>query len=272
MKKTALTIMVLGTLYLVLSTSVRAQAFDFNKAYQDYQYNLSLYNQDFTNYQGARDFYLKNPTLTLKEDARIKTLIMLRERDELMKVYLTAVRMKIVETNGLSTDQKNSVFGKIDAEVAWYINHKVTYLDSDPLENLFGKSSESESRYKTNTSLVIYEGLFDISLGQEEGLRSNQETIYRDLRSIIDQEVATGKLDINPFNRWFTDIENVIQNLKQNEVLSQTDIQKLYSENYVQPKSVFSSSINPLASSVALLSQLNGFLTEVAVSIQNQMQ
>lgn len=270
MKKAALIALLFSFLYFIVTASVRAQTFDFNKAYQDYQYTLSIYNQSFSDYQDSRDFYLKNPTLTLKEDARQKTLTMLRNRDELMKVYLTAIRMKLTETQGLSDKDKNNIFGKIDPEVAWYTNHKSLYKDDDPLENLFGKSSESESRYKTNTSPIVYEALFDTDLGQEQGLRMRQEDIYKNLRAIINQKVSAGTLDINPFNRWFTDIENVIQNLKQNEAQSQTEIQKMYSENYVSPQSTFNSSIQPLNASVALLSQLNGFLSEVTTSIENQ--
>ena len=270
MKRATLTALVFSTLYFVLGTSIRAQSFDFNKAYQDYQYTLSVYNQSYTDYQDARDFYSKNPTLTLKEDARKKTLTMLRDRDELMKVYLTALRMKLVETQGLTVDDKNNIFGKIDTEVAWYESHKTTYLDSDPLENLFGKSDESESRYKTNTSPVAYEALFYISLGTEQGLRSTQEDIYKNLRTIIDQDVAAGKYDINPFNRWFTDIESVVQEIKRSEDKAKSGIQKMHDQNYIQPVSVFNASISPLNSSIDLLTRLNRFLIEVTTSIQNQ--
>ena len=272
MKKTALFIaaaIVLSTKHFVPSTAF-AQTFDFAKAYQDYQYTLGVYTQSFTDYQDARDFYLKNPTLTLKEETRKKTLSMLRNRDELMKVYLTALRMKIVETQGLSETDKNNIFGKIDAEVAWYVNHGTNYLDSDPLENLFGKSSESESRYKTNTSPIAYEALFYISLGTEQKLRSDQEDIYKNLRSVIDRDVAAGKYDINPFNRWFTDIESVIQDIKQNETKARAGIQKMYDQNYLRPVSTFNASIDPLNSSIDLLNQLNRFLVEVTTSIQNQ--
>lgn len=272
MQKTALTLLVLSTLFTVLGTNVRAQTFDFFRAYQDYQYSLSVYNQSFSDFQDAKDFYLKNPTLTLKEDARKKTLTMLRNRDEMMRVYLTALRMKIVETSGFDESDKNKIFGKIDPEVAWYASHKANYKDDDPLEDLFGKSSESESRYKTNTAPVAYESLFDITLGQEQGLRSSQEAIYKNLRSIIDTQVSAGKLDINPFNRWFTDIEAVIQDLKKDETEGQTQIQKMYGQYYVQPLGIYNTAIGPLDKSVNFLSQLNGFLVEVATSLQNQTQ
>ncbi len=273
MKKTVLLIaiaIVLSTKYFVPST-VWAQTFDFNKAYQDYIYTLSVYDQSFSDYEDARDFYKKDKTLTLKEEARKKTLTMLRNRDELERVYLTALRLKIVELKGLKDEEKVNIFAKIDSEAAWYQSHKENYKDGDSLEDLFNKSDEATDRYKNTTQQIIYEALFTVSLGEVTGLRSDHERMYSDLRGIIDTGVNEGKLDINPFNRWFTDIENVISELKDNEQKAKDQIQKIYGQTY-SPKSSYDTAIATLSSSVTLLKQLNNFLIEVVNSIKNQLQ
>lgn len=231
-----------------------AQTFDAAKAYQDYQYSLDIYNQANTAFENAKNFYLTNKTLTLKEDTRKKLLVMLKDRDQLESVYLTALRMKMLETN-------SSISGNIEGEIAWYKDHINNYKDSDPAEDLFNKSSESESRYKTNTAPIVYESLFNISLGEEIGIRQDHEAIYSNLKSMI--------TDPNPFNRWFTDIDLTINELKQNEDLSKTQIQKIY-DQYSAGSSSYNSAIETLASSVKPLTQLNSFLTEVATSIKNQ--
>lgn len=269
-KNTLLITITLIILFAIFNRNVYAQTFDFSKAYQDYQYNQSIYNQSFNDYQEAKGFYLKNPTLTLKEEARKKALLMLKNRDELIRVYLTALRMKIFENKGLSENNKNDIFEKIDTEISWIVNHKASFMDTDTLEILFEKSKESENRYKDKTLPVIYESLFYSSLGAEQKMRSDQEQIYNILRSIIDQDVSKGKYDINPFNRWFTDIEDVIQKIKQNEILSQSNIKKLYDQNHIDPTNIFNTSIDPLNSILGLLSQLNRFLLELLTSIKNQ--
>lgn len=270
MKNTAVAALV--SLFLLLSTSVaKAQTFDAAKAYSDYQYQLSVYQQDYSDYQDAKTFYMENPTLQLKEDARQKTLKMLRDRDQLVATYLTAIRMQIVETTGLNDSQKGTIFGKIDSEVAWYQGHIKNYLTSDALTDLFNKSDESKSRYATNTTPIIDEGLFDIGLSQEIGLRQAHQQIYSDLKDYINQQVAAGKLKIDPFNRWLNDTDTVLTELQTNESTGATKIQAVYAQNYNQ-NSAYNDAIQILMSSIDPLNQLNSYLTEMLTSIQNQMQ
>ncbi|HET7099191.1 MAG TPA: hypothetical protein VFI61_03095 [Patescibacteria group bacterium] len=261
-------IVFLSTAYSVLSTA-SAQTFDAEKAYLDYQFSLTTYDKSFTEYQDARDFYLKSQTLTLKEDARIKTVKMLESRDQLEIVYLTALRMKILETKGISNDDKNRIFGNIDSEVEYYKKHIENYKDDDSLENLFNKNGEAESRYKSNTSPIIYESLFLISLGEQIGIRNDNELEYGTIKDFINSGVASGKLQMNPFNRWLGDIDSVIESLKKNESLASTQIQNIHGQFY-SVSSSYQKALDTLTVSSKLLTQLNGFLIEVLTSIKNQ--
>lgn len=270
MKTTAFKIiLVVSALFLVLTNRAKAQAFDSNKAYQDYQYSLGVYQTSYSAYQASKDFYLKSPTLTLKEDARKKTLAMLRDRDQLISVYITMLRMNILGVKGLSNDEKNTIFGKLDPEVKWYQDHKSSYQDGDPLETLFTKSTEAADRYKATTQPIIYETLFNISLGTEVGIRMDHEEIYTNLKSIVDSGVASGKLDMNPFNRWFSDIDTTISQLKINDDKAKAKIVNVYGQYYSIVGS-YNSGTDTLATSLTSLSELNRFLTEVLTSIKNQ--
>ncbi len=262
MKKAVLTITLIATSVLLVVKISFAQDFSFDRAFQDYQYSLSVYNQAYSDYQDARDFYRKNQTLTLKEDARKKTLEMLRDRDQLFAVYLTALRMRILELPGLSGDEKNNIFGKIDSEVQWYKSHKDSYKDGDPLEDLFNKSKEAEDRYQTNTLPLVYESLITISLGEEIGIRLSHEEIYSGLKSTITNP--------DPFSRWISDTDSVISTLKQNEDQTRTQIPKLYGQLYSITGS-YNTAIQTLASSVKSLTQLNSFITEMLTAIKNQI-
>ena len=251
------------------SATAKAQTFDAKTAYSDYQYQLSIYQKDYSDFQDAKTFYLSNPTLQLKEDARQKTLKMLKDRDQLMIVYLTALRMQILETTGFDDSQKGAVFGRIDSEVAWYKNHSTNYINSDELIDLFTKSDEIKSRYETNTTPIINESLFAIGLSQEMGLRVAHQQIYSDLKKYIDDQVAKGLLKIDPFNRWLNDTDSVLQLLQKNEVAAATKIQDIYTQSY-GVGSIYDNSLQILTSSIDPLNQLNNYLTELLVSIQNQ--
>lgn len=269
MQKKIVVILATFLLLIFVFRSTLAQELGSEHAYADYQFTLQTYTNFNSDFEAARDFYLKNQTLTLKEDARKKLLKMIKSRDQLELVYMTAIRAKIVESKGISDNDKNTVFGNIDNEVVWYKNHQENYKDGDPIEDLFNKSNESESRYKTNTLPVIYEALFYASLGDQVAIRLENESEYQSLKTLVTNGVTNGKLDMNPFNRWFTDIESVINILKTNEEKAKKQISTIHSQSF-STSSSYNSSISILEDSIIPLSQLNNFLIEVLTSIRNQ--
>ncbi len=263
-------ILVLGTLYFVLSTSVHAQTFDAQKAFQDYQYQQTVYLQTQADYEDAKTFYQKNPTLQLREDARKKTLTFLKARDQLLATYLTAIRIQLTETHGLTANEKGGLFGKIDPEVAWYQNHVGNYQDGDELATLFSKSDESKNRYTLTTRFIVYDTLFNISFSQEIGIRQDHQAIYADLKSFINDQVAAGKLKIDPFNRWLNDTDAVLIVLTQNDDLARKKILPLYTQAGTQNRA-YNSAVQVLTTSLTPLAQLNNYLSELLASIESQM-
>lgn len=268
MKKLVLSAIVFGVLCLAVLKTVQAQSLTFDRAYQDYQFNLTIYDTAYSDYQNAKTAYLDNPTLALKETARQKTYTMLVDRDQLMVVYLTALRARIAELPGLSPEDKGNIFSKIDPDVNFYVNHKGSFHSDDSLDQLFATASESQSQYKKTTSLIVEESLFDISLGQVEGLRIEHEQIFTGLKSMIDAGVASGKLTLDPFNRWLTDIDTTDKMLKENESTAKTQIAQIYASAY-SFQGGYDAAINTLSTSIKPLTQFNEFLTEVANYIKS---
>lgn len=249
--------------------TVAAQDLNAQKAYQDYQYQQSNYLTAEAEYDDAKTFYKKNPTLQLREEARVKTLNLLKSRDQLMVVYLTALRSQITETTGFTGDEKRAIFGNIDPEVIWYQTHIVNYNDGDDLNTLFNKSDESKTRYQSFTRFIISNSLFDISLSQEIGLRVDHQAIYSDLQNFINDQVSQGKLKIDPFNRWLSDTDSVLQILNKNEAAAKVKIPSFYAKNY-SLSTTYTTSLQILNSSINPLTQLNNYLTEMLTYIQSQ--
>jgi hypothetical protein len=258
-------------LYLMFNSNntVQAQSLDAEKAYQDYQFQQSMYQSSYSEYKDAVTFYKSQATLQLKEDARQKTLKMLKDRDQLIVVYLTALRTKFAETKGFNDTDKSSVFSKIDPEIEWYKNHITTYLNGDDLPTLFTRSAESKSRYKDSTTVIIYEITFDISLSTEIWFRIDHTSIYSDLTKHITDQVTAGKLRIDPFNRWFSDTDNVLQSLQSNESAAQVKLQLIFSQPYSM-NSNYQEAMSILNTSVIQIKQLNNYLLEMIATIQNQ--
>jgi hypothetical protein len=271
MKKTALTIFVLF-LFLVKTLPVQAQDFTAQKAFEDYQFQQTLYLTAEAEYEDAKAFYKKNPTLQLREEARKSTLSFLRIRDQLTATYLTALRMKLVETTGLSDEEKGGFFGKIDPEVAWYENHLANYQDADELATLFSKSDEVKARYNSTTRFVAYDVLFFISLSEQLGIKHDHQVVYADLKNFINDRIAEGRLRIDPFNRWLNDTDAVLIVLNQNEALARTKIATLYSRRNIAPNTTYNSSVQILTTTMKPISQLNNYLMELLKTIEGQMQ
>ncbi len=251
--------------------NVKAQEFTAKKAFEDYQFQQSLYLQAEQEYKDAKTFYKKNPTLQLREEARKKTIAMLKLRDQLIITHLTAIRMKLVESTGLGSDEKGAVFGKIDSEVVWYQTHKDSYQEGDELNTLFTKSDEVKTRYSATTRYIVFEALFGISLSEQVGFRNDHQLVYADLKNFINDQVAAGKLRIDPFNRWLNDTDSVLTVLSQNETQARKKISTLYSQNYAVVQT-YNSSVQILQNSINPLRLLNNYLTELLVAIETQLQ
>lgn len=255
--------------FLVFENPAIAQEFSAQKAYQDYQYQLSSYLQANTEYEDAKTFYQNNSTLQLREEARKKTLALLKSRDQLMVVYLTALRIQIVESTGFTTDEKGSVYSQIDPEILWYQEHITNYQDGDDLSTLFTKSDESKTRYQSTTRPIIYNSLFDITLSQQIGMRIDNQSVYTGLKNFINDQVSLGKLKIDPFNRWLSDIDTVLSFLNQNETEAKTHIPIFYTRSY-SLNQTYTTGIQILTNSVKPITQLNNYLIEMLTYLESQ--
>jgi hypothetical protein len=249
-------------LFILATDKVFAQDFTADKAYQDYQYQLTNYRQAYDDFQETRTFYKRNPTLQLREEARKKTLTMLKSRDQLMIVYLTAIRMQIVESTGFTNDDKATIYSKLDPEVSWYQTHVNSYQDGDDLNTLFTKSNESKDRYNSLSKAVIYNTLFDTTLSQEIGLRIDHQLIYSDLKNLLNDKVSRGEVKIDPFNRWLSDTDNILISLGQNEASAKTLIPNFYTLKY-NLVGTYNSGVDSLDTSVGPLGKLNNYLYEM---------
>jgi len=263
--------LLLGTRYCVLST-IHAQDFTFEKAYQDYIFTQSQYQERLVDFQKAKDNYQKNQTLNLKETARQELYKLLMSREDLLRVYLIATRMKVLENKGLSNEEKQVQIKKIDTEIEWINTHKTKYQESDTVEDLTNKSKETESRYKTNTSISIYESLFYITYGELFDNKKSNLNVYSNLKKYIEKNVVENKFRIDPFNRWFGDIENAEKEITTNEIKAMEKIKKLYTENYNNPANNFNTTIAILEENLNKLGQLNNFVFELLNTIRLQLK
>jgi hypothetical protein len=160
---------VTSVFYTGFTSPVKAQdvdsSFDYQRAYQDYVHMGNTHRKAYEEYEVARNQYIKFGTLTSRAKAQEKTYEMLKTRDDLIRSYLTAIRMRLVQATGLVEDEKAVVYSELDPEVAWYIEHKNSYKSTDTLDELVRKSDEVKKHYE-HTTVVIYHTLSLIPIGK----------------------------------------------------------------------------------------------------------
>jgi len=210
-------LLVLFFLSLVFTPAILSQEpseFDYNRAYRDYIYNFDVYRNANIEYEAARAQYLKFKTLKSQQDAYDATLAMLKARDEAVRTYLTALRMKLRETEGVPFGSREVQFSLIDSEVAWFAEHRETLPSAGTLEDLAEDSDEAKDRYGKIVPL-FYETLITVSLGKVANIRDAQSKVLDKVRDkvleIKNEENPEYKFEdrkIQIIERWILEVEN----------------------------------------------------------------
>jgi hypothetical protein len=239
----------------LLSThSVLAQDFSYQKALQDYKYTYSLYAQADSDYQLAKAQYINSKTLTAQTKAQQATYAFLRARDDVLRTYLSALRQKLAETNGLVDSDRNILYSRIDQEVSWYIDHRDKIPSAGSLDDLFSDSEKAREHYKATEGLMyrIFSTLTDAPLrnfhDRIDNIISAASNITLEIKQNKDKDTST-------IERWIIETQNRIDRSKEKEISTYRSIPSIEQES-----SAFNASDK--------LPIYNGFLTRYDESLQ----
>ncbi|MDP3918188.1 MAG: hypothetical protein Q8Q30_03380, partial [Candidatus Woesebacteria bacterium] len=192
-------------------------------------------------------------TLSNKEQLRISTYKFIGSRNNLVKNYLTMLRMKGLEKPN----------AKIDPEVIWYQNRKNSYSENDSLEDILSKSKEEDIHFKTETLLVVYFALSNISLDQVKTIKEEHFKLYKNLKNESEELVKLGRADASLFDRWFKDIDQELDNISTIEKDTLIQIEKITGSDEYQRNSGYKKNIETLEPAKINLLKLNGFVKEL---------
>lgn len=277
-RKISITLLMLVVLTLSLvhksslynSNDVLAQDFTFIKARQDYIFSEDNYKKDLFDFNLKKGAYQKNKTLSLKEELRISMNKFVQSRNILVKNYLTMLRLKTVESLGIDSSIKESIYSKLDAEVAWYGGRKDSYTETTPLEDIVNKSKEEDSRYNTDTLPIIYFSLAHISLGEVKDIKQQHIKLYEELKNESGELIKLGRADSSLFERWFNDINKELIDISDIEKLGLVEIEKILGADKFQRESGYKKSIEILSQSRSNLLRLNSYVGELESVIANK--
>lgn len=243
------------------TASSQESQFDFFRAYQDYTFNYGVYRRAHNDYVLAKGQYLSYKTLKAKTNAQEKTLAMLQARDEVIKTYLTALRLKLVETEGVPSLEKDALFGRIDTEVAWYEDHRIRLASAGSLEDLVENSDEVKDRYPS-TEILYYQTLISILAGKENNFRERLMEIISDIKGKVAEIRQNQDKNTRKIERWILEAELRLTRSQEKTFEAQSTISglKVRDRNKYQ---IYNAAQELIVESHQYLKEANSFLKEI---------
>lgn len=207
-----------GVILMIASVKIAsAQDFNYQRAYQDFLYNLSIYNSRHDEYVLRRSEYLQYKTLVSDENARKTTSEMLKARDETVKTLLTAIRMRVIENQGLVDSEKESLYQRIDPEVKYFSDHKDLIPSAGSLSDLEKDSQKAKEHFEGSTQLVINISLVYLPTGKVAAERKEVERLLSQIKTKITQIKQNNDKDVSFTNKAFIDIDNQLSRSREKE-------------------------------------------------------
>lgn len=236
---------------------VFAEELTTQKAFQDYLFVQDNYRDSLSTYDLKRDSYLKNPTLSTKEELRLKLFDLLSKRNDYKRAYLTVIRTRVNE----------AIFSKIDQEVVWYEKRKEEIGQTDALEDLLNKSKQEDLKYQTETLPIVYFALSNISLATLIELKNEHINIYEKLKNEAVDLVRLGRAKSDLFERWYKDIDFELNEISNSEKDAQVEIDKILTSDNYQIKKSYDKVAEKLLPAKQNLLQINKFIKELELAI-----
>jgi len=245
----------------------RAQEFNFNRAYSDYLFNYNQYRQSYNEYIAAKEAYLSYQTLASKNLALEKTSKMLKDEDGVIRTYLTALRMKLAETTGISNDEQNILYLKLDSEVGWYGKHQASLSSAATLEDLVDSAKKMADKYQT-TEILIYQALGTILSGKEINFRDQLNNKIQQFKEKIGEIRQRGDKETALAERWLLEAENRLTRSQEKQFAAQQILAKMKSSDSNKNQS-YNKAQFAIEESHQYLKEANSYLKEVIREIKS---
>jgi len=249
--------------------SVLAEDFNFNRAFSDYLYNFDLYRQAYQEYIFARESFLQYKTLTSKTNAFQKTFKMTQARDETIRTYLIALKIKLREIRNFSSAQQKLSTLKLDSEANWYLVHKDELSTAGNLEDLVELANKAEERYKQKTEVLIYQTLHQILVGKENNLA---EKINIQIASLKDKlkEIKEKGGDVSLEERWILETEKRLSRFEEKVSASFEKMEEMEKNPFGDREQIYRESQLNLEEASQYLKEANRYLKEIIREIKTE--
>lgn len=138
---------------ILLTTSLKISFASYSQAYQDYLFEFNNYRNAYQEYQVAKSKYLAFQTLVSQNEAIDKTRTVLVRRDNAVSSFLSALKERLAETNGVNENEQAVQNSKIQLLQSFLDNHRAKVEAAATLNDLTSLSKEFETKNKESVNL-----------------------------------------------------------------------------------------------------------------------
>lgn len=247
---------------------------DFDKAYAAYLQSVDEYNDVHNEYVLRRSQYLNFKTLKSQQDAHDATVRMLKARDKVVIMYLTALKEKLEEAIGVQSARKEGLIIRIDEEISWFNTHSQEVSGAGSLEDLVADSNEAEKQFSFIEPL-FYEILSVVAQGKLNDFTERTDELVEAVDSkleVIRNEDREGfSFSSEKFavlDRWMFEARNRVARSKEKQITADAAIADYARKKGGAILSNYNSVSSTLGESQLFLKEANTFLKEIIREIK----
>lgn len=247
------------------------EATTFKDAFLQLNLRVEDYNKAYTEYELRRSQYLRFKSLQSEQDARIATAAMLRSRDDVVIAYITTLKLRLLETPGITSQEKDTFGVRLDGELGFWKDHKANVPSAGTLADLVADSDIAEVRYEENQDL-FYNTLFIISNGRLTDMRTRLLENYGGIRTKVEAIRAETRPEfmfeeekLLAIDRFLFESENKIARAQEKQIEANTLVAR---RGFTAQE--YSTRLTILGQSQSYLREVTSFLKEVLVQVKNK--
>lgn len=219
------TIIVLSLL-LLSSPAFSVQATS-QQAYQDYQYQFSIYRQRLSDYQVALNQYKQFKSLASQQDVLDKVKLYIAQRGNVAKTYFLFLNERITENPGMIATEKQTYRAILTNQIAFIDQHLVLAPSIASLDDAQSVSEKFEMNYDVMQS-AYRQIIGALDLGHLSYFATRFDEAAKHAQALIN----AGRSDSSPqkqaiLDRWLLALSNKHSLFQQKANIVRTTIPKI---------------------------------------------
>ena len=178
------------------------------QAYQDYQYQFSVYRQRLSDYQVALNQYKQFKSLASQQDVLEKVKLHIAQRGNVAKTYFLFLNEKITENPGMLASEKQTYRAILTNQIAFIDQHLVLAPSIASLDDAQDVSEKFETNYE-----IMQSAYRQIISALELGYLNYFSKQFDDAATHAQALISASRTDSSPqkqgiLDRWLLALSN----------------------------------------------------------------